>query len=90
MKMLPALRKPLDVYLIHHHLDPNQGMMRQRLGDQKMGPVHNVTWNYYIPRGRWEAVCEHTDVVFFAAAVPEDMEFRKGRSYDNCDGKITS
>jgi len=90
MKMLPALRKPLDTYLIHHHKDPNEGVMKKRLGDSTMGPEHKVTWNFYLPRNRWEAVCEHTDVVFFAAGVPEDVGFRKGRSYDNRDGQITS
>jgi hypothetical protein len=89
MKMLPALRQPLDVHLLHHH-DTGAGFMVKRLGDKSLGPEHKVTWNYYIPRKRWEAVCEHTDVVFYAAAVPEDAGFRVGRSYDNCDGQITS
>ena len=88
MKMLPALRKPFDLLLLHHHAVV-EGFMKKRLGDQNMGPEHKVTWNYYLPRDRWEAVCEHTDVVFFAAGVPEDVEFRKGRSYDNRDGSIT-
>ena len=88
MKLLPALRQPLDVYLIHHH-NSEFGFMKKRLGDGELGSPHKVIWNYYIPRSRWEAVCEHSDVVFYAAGVPEDVGFRKGRSYDNCDGSIT-
>lgn len=94
MKVLPALRQPFDVHLHHHHEAP-MGFMQQRLGrvsdeGKKKGHIHKVTWNYYLPRKRWEAVCEHSDVVFYAAAVPEDLEFRKGRTYDNCDGTTNS
>ena len=79
MEQLPALRKPEDHVLIHHH-ETDANFMRKRLGDGKLGAEHKVIWNYYVPRLRWEAVCEHTDVVFFAAGVTEDMEFRKGRT----------
>ena len=90
IKMLPALRQLKDVHLLHHH-DVKSGLMTERVGGEKpLGLEHKVTWNYYIPRKRWEAVCEYIDVVFYAAAVPEDAAFRKGRSYDNCDGSATS
>ena len=88
IKMLPALRQLKDEHLLHHH-NVKLGLMTERLGETPLGLEHKVTWNYYLPRTRWEAVCEHTDVVFFAAALPEDADFRKGRSYDNCDGTIT-
>jgi hypothetical protein len=90
MKMLPAIRQPFDVHMHHHHPVP-VGFMQKRLGTAPAnGNMHKVTWNFYLPRVRWEAVCEHSDVVFYAAAVPEDLEFRKGRTYDNCDGPTHS
>lgn len=82
IKKLPALRKPLDEVLVHHH-ESDAGFIRRRLGDGGLGPEHKVVWNFYEPRNRWEAVCEHTDVVFFAAAVPEDLLFRAGRTLKN-------
>lgn len=83
MKQLPALRKTFDEYLHHHHEAP-MGFMQQRLGNTEgKGCMHRVTWNFYVPRNRWEAVCEHSDVVFYAPAEPEDVEFRQGRRYDN-------
>jgi len=81
MKQLPALRQPLDVYLIHHHEPVGQTVMAKRLGDYgELGPRHKITWNYYKPRQRWEAVCEHTDVVFYATATPADALFRMDRT----------
>jgi hypothetical protein len=81
------MREPFDVHMVHTH-DSVQGYMMKRLrgqccpevfGDKGEGITHKLTWNFYEPRKRWEAVCEHTDVLFYAAAVPEDFGFRTFR-----------
>jgi hypothetical protein len=57
-----------------------EGFMKRRLGDGSSTTEHKIVWHFYAPRQRWEAVCEFTDVVFYAHPVPEDELFRKGRT----------
>ena len=79
MKMVPASRQPNDDYLHHEH-PTIQGFMKRRLGDGSTTTDHKVAWWYYAPRRRWEAVCEVLEVVFYAQGLPEDVQFRKGRT----------
>lgn len=79
MKMAPAFRNPEDEYLHHEH-PTIAGFMKRRLGDYSTTTDHKIPWNYYTPRRRWEAVCEVLEVVFYAWPVPEDLQFRKGRT----------
>jgi hypothetical protein len=79
MKMVPASRQPEDVYLTHEH-PTIVGFMKRRLGDGSTTTDHKVPWNYYLPRNRWEAVCEVLDVVFYAPVQLEDVQFRKDRT----------
>ena len=79
MKMVPASRNPEDIYLHHEH-PTIAGFMKRRLGDGSSTTDHQIVWNYYFPRQRWEAVCETLDVVFYSHGLPEDVQFRKDRT----------
>lgn len=50
-----------------------------------MGPAqptpHFMAWNFHSRRNQWEAVCECKQVIFYALATPEDVPFRKGRTW---------
>ena len=72
MQMARVIREPKAVYLLHWH-PTTAGFMKRRLGDNSGDTAHKILWRYYAPRGRWEAVCEFLDVVFYCEGSPKDV-----------------
>jgi hypothetical protein len=76
-------RQPEDLHFIHRHL-PDQGTIfsRRLLDEEKDAKIHVLAWRFHIKRKRWEAVCEWSDIIYYAAPTAADLKFRKGRSYE--------
>lgn len=79
VRFIPVSRPKYSHFWIHEHCPPGS-FIKQRLGDSKDGVKHQLVWNFNKQRVRWEAMCEHSDVIFYSPDDPQSDEIKDGRT----------
>jgi hypothetical protein len=84
MQFKQVERKPEDLTYPHQHVPKLEMQLSRRVLDaEKDAKIHMLAWRYNAKRSQWEAQCEWADVIYYAMATDADIDFRKGRTFDD-------